>query len=88
MTKKVYLKPGGKLILQSLQSPVGSYYFYIGSEKFFSLSVTPEFLYFVLSENGYKDIKFTVQPREGTSGADIAFCNSVDAILFVVASKK
>ena len=83
-----YLKPGGKLILQSLQSPVGSYYFYIGSEKFFSLSVTPEFLNSTLSKNGYKDISITVQPREGTSGADIAFCNSVDAILFVVATKK
>ena len=85
-----YLKPGGKLILQSLKAQ-GKYY-YVGSETFFTLSVTPEFLNSTLSEKGYKDISITVQPCEGTSGADIALSmctpSSVDATLFVVATKK
>ena len=83
-----YLKPGGKLILQSVQSSGGHHYYYVGSEKFFFMSVTPEFLNSALSENGYKDISITVQPREGSSGVDTAFSSSVDAILFVASTKK
>ena len=87
-----YLKPGGKLILQSAQTLEMYHYYYVGSEKFFSLSTTPEFLNSVLSENGYKDVNITVQPCEGTSGADIAFSlctpSLSDATLFVVATKK
>ena len=83
-----YVKPDGKLILLTVQSPGRHHYYYVGSEKFFSLSVTPEFLNSTLSENGYKDISITVQPRDGTSGADIALPKSLDAILFVVATKK
>ena len=86
-----YLKPGGKLILQGVRtSGDADYYYYsVGSEQFYALSVTPEFRSFALSENGYKDISFTIQPREGTSGADIALSSSaVDATVFTVATKK
>ena len=86
-----YLKPGGKIILQNVQAPGEYHYYYIGSEKFFGLSMTPEFFNSVLSENGYKDINITVQPREGSSGADIALSictpSSVDGTLFGVATK-
>ena len=81
-----YLKPGGKLIIQSVQSSAGNHCYSVGSEKFFFLSVTPEFFNSALSENGYKDISITVQPRD--SNADASLSRSVDAILFVVATKK
>ena len=86
-----YLKPGGKLILQNFR-PLGDsdyIYYSIGSERFRSLSVTPEFRNSTLIENGYKDISNTVQPFEGTSGIDTAVsCDSVDATVFTVANKK
>ena len=58
-----YLEQGGKLILQGTQPPEVSeyYYSYVGSEKFFALSVTPEFCHSALIENGYKDISNTIQ---------------------------
>ena len=84
-----YLKPGGKLILQSVQSS-GSYHYYdVGSEKFFSLSVTPEFQNSTLSENGYKDINNTVQPFNGISDLNTPVsCGLVQATIFTVATKK
>ena len=86
-----YLKPSGKLILQSFR-PVGDsgyIHYSIGSEKFVALGVTPEFRNSTLIENGYKDISNTVQPFEGTSGIDTAVSsNSVDATVFTVATKK
>ena len=82
-----YLKPGGKLILQGLRPKEDSeyLYYYVGSEKFLGLCVTPEFRKSALIENGYTDISVTVQPREGISGADTG---SVDATVFTVATKK
>ena len=84
-----YLKPGGKLILQGTRPREDSeYYYYVGSEKFLALSVTPEFRNSTLIENGYKDISNTFQPCEGTSGADTAISSSFDATVFTVATKK
>ena len=86
-----YLKSGGKLILQDVLAPGDCHYFSIGSEKFYSLSMTHKFVNSALSENGYKDISITVQPREGTSGADnaLSMCtpSSADATFFAVATK-
>ena len=66
-----YLKPGGKLILQDMRplENLECHYYSVGSEKFFALSVTHEFVNSALSENGYKDISITVQHCELTSGS-------------------
>ena len=86
-----YLKPGGKMVLQSFR-PLGDsefIHYSIGSGKFVALSVTPEFQISALSENGYKDISVTIQPFEGISGIDTAVvCDSLDATVFTVATKK
>ena len=84
-----YLKPGGKLILQIIQSSGSYHYYHVGSEKFFTLSVTTEFQNSTLSESGYKDISNTVQPFKGISGLKTPVsCGLVQAAIFIFATKK
>ena len=84
-----YLKPGGKLILQDTRplDDLEYHYYFVGSEKFFALSVTHEFVNSALSENGYKDINITVHHCERTSGTDTAL-SLVIVTIFTVATKK
>ena len=84
-----YLKPGGKLILQSFQSSGVYHYYHVGSKKFFALNVTLEFQDSVLNENGYKDISNTVQPFEGIFGVNTTVSGgSTVATHFTAATKK
>ena len=82
-----HIKPGGKLILNSVEGTEEHRYYCVGSEKFYSLSVTPELINDVLTRNGYKDINITRQVSEGTSGAKAAMTTSAVATLFTVATK-
>lgn len=74
-------------ILISVEGTGKQRYYCVGSEKFYSLSVTPELFNDALTRNGYKDISITRQVSEGTSGAKATMTTSAVPTLFTVATK-
>ena len=51
-----YIKPGGKLVLQSACGPEDTVYYMVGKEKFIGVSINEEFLTNTLKKMGFCDI--------------------------------
>ena len=65
-----YIKPGGKLLLQSAFGPADTVFYIVGKEKFIGLSISGEFLTTTLKKTGFCDITIKSFSRE-TPGLNI-----------------
>ena len=65
-----YIKPGGKLLLQTVSGPADIVFYMVGKEKFIGLSVNEEFLTTTLNKMGFCDIVIKCFSRDAP-GLDI-----------------
>ena len=83
-----YIKPGGKLLLQTMSGPADTVFYMVGKEKFFGLSINEDFLTTTLKKIGFCDITIKSFSCD-TPGLNIPTeqCNFQTAH-FVIATKK
>lgn len=84
------LKPGGKLILNSVEARDGNSHltYWVNEEKFYALSLTVESLDKVMKENGMRDVKITRTLLDDIQGGRESMSPQVLAMIFVVATKQ
>ena len=58
------LKPGGKLVIITMEGPGDTFFYVVGDKKFFTLSIWQEALKTILKQNGFCDITIKCQPRD------------------------
>ena len=83
-----YIKPGGKLLLQTVSGPADIVFYMVGKEMFFGLSINEEFLTTTLKKMGFSDIAIKCFSRD-TPGLNIPTeqCDFQTAH-FAIATKK
>ena len=58
------LKPGGKLIIITMEGPGDTFFYMVGDKKFIALSIREEALTTILQQNRFCDITIECRPRE------------------------
>ena len=58
-------KPGGKLIIVTMEGPGETFFYVVGEKKFINLSITKEALTTILQQNEFHDITIECQPNNG-----------------------
>ena len=58
------LKPGGKLVIITMEGPGDTNFYTVGDKKFVALSIREEALKTILEQNGFYDITIECQPRD------------------------
>ena len=83
-----YIKPGGKLLLQTVSGSADTVFYMVGKEKFFGLSINEDILTTTLKKIGFCDITIRSFSRD-PPGLNIPTeqCNFQSAH-FVIATKK
>ena len=83
-----YIKPGGKLLLQTMSGPADIVFYMVGKEKFFGLSINEDFLTTTLKKIGFCDITIKSFSRDTLGFNTPTEQCDFQSAHFVIATKK
>ena len=80
-------KPGGKLVIVTMDGPGETFFYMVGEKRFINLSITEEALTNILQRNGFHDITIECQPNKGPDWKIPPDCCNYQSKLISIATK-
>ena len=82
-----FVKPGGKLVIVTMEGAGDTFFYMVGDEKFVGVSIREETVTAILQQAGFHDITVTHQPRDAPGMADPPEYSNWQTKFFVIATK-